>query len=351
MYQDVRIIYVDLDQDAGAHRPAARAASACRCAPTPRFFLRPWFGSFKEEEPGSRSRSPIAARLDVANLPLNQEFLSFLKEERAAGQRLVLVTAAPYEWASRFRDTLASSIMFWPPTRQWESQQGERKLEMILKTPTGSLLAMPAMPCDRPAHSGSLAIPIMVGARVRLAGKQAEQGRHHPPKNKQRAELVEFSAPDQWSKNFLVFGPAIAAHRVDQFWSNGLLAFFAFSLVASALYLWNDFCDIDLDRGDPEKRFRVPGRRPLRPSHALIVAALLLLAAGIAALLLPLELRSDPGSATDSSTSSIPAASKMWCVLDLLTLTVLLLTRVFAGAAACGVHVSMRLFAFVFFSR
>ena len=88
----------------------------------------------------------------------------------------------------------------------------------------------------------------------------------------------------QWTKNVLILLPLMLAHRllVRQTLMNGVRAFFAFSLCASALYLANDILDLPNDRKHSRKR-----NRPLASGRLSIPAAvflIVLLLAGAAVL-------------------------------------------------------------------
>jgi 4-hydroxybenzoate polyprenyltransferase len=84
--------------------------------------------------------------------------------------------------------------------------------------------------------------------------------------------------PQQWAKNFLVFLPMLAGQAwLDlEAWRQSLFAFWALSLSASAIYLFNDAADIDSDRRHPRKRQRPFASGALSPALGLAAAALLL---------------------------------------------------------------------------
>ena len=91
----------------------------------------------------------------------------------------------------------------------------------------------------------------------------------------------------QWVKNVLVFLTLMAAHH----WQEAALvsvslAFVAFGLCASSVYLLNDLVDLESDRRHPRKRNRPFAAGALPISHGLAVAAALVLAAFAVALLL-----------------------------------------------------------------
>lgn len=62
----------------------------------------------------------------------------------------------------------------------------------------------------------------------------------------------------QWVKNILVFIPLLLSHNYyDQILViESFIAFIAFSLCASSVYIINDLCDIESDRQHPTKKFR-----------------------------------------------------------------------------------------------
>jgi decaprenyl-phosphate phosphoribosyltransferase len=102
--------------------------------------------------------------------------------------------------------------------------------------------------------------------------------------------VVKTMRPRQWVKNVLVFaapfvgGDLLAPGIVPDL----LIAFAAFSLAASGIYLVNDANDVAADRAHPTKRFRPIAAGVVPPRLAIAVAVVLLLAAvGLALLASP----------------------------------------------------------------
>ncbi len=93
---------------------------------------------------------------------------------------------------------------------------------------------------------------------------------------------IRLIRPRQWVKNSLIFAAIIFAQQFlhVELWVKTLLAFAAFSLTASAIYIINDALDIEADRKHPTK-----SRRPLVTGEinvlAAIVVAILLAAIGL----------------------------------------------------------------------
>ena len=86
----------------------------------------------------------------------------------------------------------------------------------------------------------------------------------------------------QWVKNLFIFIPAFFAGVLLEFGNleTLLLGFFCFSFVASAIYVLNDYRDMEADRNHPEKKFRplAAGTVGLPVAFA---AAVVLLCAGL----------------------------------------------------------------------
>jgi 4-hydroxybenzoate polyprenyltransferase len=347
MDEDVRIIYVDLDHTL-VRIDLLRERLLVAVLRNPLIFFKAlsWLAQ------GGRARLKIeiacGSTLDVANFPFNDELLAFLKKKRDCGVALVLATSAPYAWARAVSDHLAIFERVLATDETNGNLKGKRKLALILKDADGKPFGYAGDAfADRPIFEASQ-LPIVVGTRAGLAGNRADKAIVIPPQSGSALGWWKSLRPHQWSKNILIFAPAIAAHRIDKLWPNGFLAFWAFCLVASAFYLLNDFCDIDLDRQHPDKRLRSQANGALCPSHALVLAALLLLAAAGAAVHLPVKYNLIL-LCYGIVNVLYSAAIKNVVVMDLITLAFLYSLRIFAGGAACGVYVSTWLFAFIFF--
>lgn len=84
--------------------------------------------------------------------------------------------------------------------------------------------------------------------------------------------------PRQWTKNVFVLAPLVFAKSArDPHWVvNALLGFVAFSFVASAVYVFNDWLDREKDRLHPEKKHRPIAAGHLGPLGAFLLALLCL---------------------------------------------------------------------------
>ncbi|HEX4725739.1 MAG TPA: decaprenyl-phosphate phosphoribosyltransferase [Pseudonocardiaceae bacterium] len=95
------------------------------------------------------------------------------------------------------------------------------------------------------------------------------------------AGVVRTARPRQWLKNVLVFAAPFAAGRIGEgpVLRAAFVAFVAFCLAASAIYLINDAKDADADRAHPTKRNRPIAAGIVPVPLATSVAVVLLLAA------------------------------------------------------------------------
>jgi 4-hydroxybenzoate polyprenyltransferase len=154
----------------------------------------------------------------------------------------------------------------------------------------------------------------------------------------------------QWLKNLLVFVPLFAAHLIDS--REGLiaaaLAFVAFGLCASSVYVLNDLLDLDSDRGHVRKRLRPFASGLIPVAHGLALAPLLLLAAALLNQALPWTF----GAVLTGyfvCTLAYSMLLKRQVIVDVLMLAGLYTLRVIAGGAATAIVPSFWLLAFSMF--
>jgi 4-hydroxybenzoate polyprenyltransferase len=154
-------------------------------------------------------------------------------------------------------------------------------------------------------------------------------------------ELLSAMRPSQWVKNVFVLAPLMFARQLDEPMVVGraLLAFAAFSLLASAVYLFNDIRDREEDRHHPRKRLRpiAAGRLPVAAAAtagaALAAAALavsLTLGGGFVAIL----------AVYLGSNLAYSLGLKRVVILDVMLLSFGFVLRVMAGGVAVEVEVS-----------
>ena len=163
--------------------------------------------------------------------------------------------------------------------------------------------------------------------------------------------IVRALRPHQWAKNVLVFVPLLLGHRWDDpaGLRAALLAFLAFSVTASAVYVINDLLDIEADRQHPTKKTRPFAAGTLRVAAGPPLAVLLLGTAGaLSATLLPWRF-----SMLLLGYAALAIAYSLWLkrllLVDVFALTSFYVLRLLGGAYATGTPLSEWLPAFAGF--
>ncbi len=149
----------------------------------------------------------------------------------------------------------------------------------------------------------------------------------------------------QWTKNGVILVPLLFAYEVftRELLMRALIATAAFSLLASGVYIANDWIDRERDRLHPEKR-----HRPIAAGHLSGMSAALLLCAVWAA---ALGLGSWLGVAFTATMGAYLLLQALYStvlkhlvILDVMAIALGFIARVVAGASAISVHVSNWLF-------
>lgn len=83
----------------------------------------------------------------------------------------------------------------------------------------------------------------------------------------------------QWIKNFFIFAPIFFSFSFfnTEAIANAFYAFIGFSLIASSIYIINDWKDIELDRQHPEKKDRPLASKTISLRNAFIICLLLVI--------------------------------------------------------------------------
>ena len=305
--------------------------------------------------PGLKRRLAELGPVDVARLPYDPEVIARVRRWRAEGGRTVLVTAADTTLAACVAEHLGlfDEVHGSEPGR---NLKGPAKAAFLTERfgAQGFVYAGDST-ADLPvweAAAGAITITPSAGLRDRVTAAMSATGRpveHLPAEAAGLRVWLRALRPHQWAKNVLVFVPMLTAHRLEgEVFALSLMAFIAFSLVASAVYLLNDLLDLGADRAHPRKRARpfAAGALPLAQGGlmvpALVAAGLtvaLPLGAGFVAVLgLYLVV-----------TTAYSLYFKRQMVIDICVLAGLYTLRIFAGGEATGIVLSEWLLAFSIF--
>ncbi len=286
-------------------------------------------------------------QLDTGTLPLNDTVVSFIRLAKHDGRTVVLATAALHQWAKPIADSLGCFDAVIATTTS--NLNGKRKLDALRAAYNGAAFDyIGDRGVDVPLWQAATEAYI-VGNPNRFERRIGKSFRGVFPSDRPTlADWLALLRIEQWTKNLLVFVPILLAHKLADIsaLAVSLAAGIVLSIVASALYVFNDLLDIPRDRVHPFKRLR-----PLAQGVISLSAAWGLVCAGlvggfsIGAILLP------PATvalvALYAATSlAYSLALKHQPIVDILTLAGLYTLRIVIGGSASSTDVSPWLLGF-----
>jgi 4-hydroxybenzoate polyprenyltransferase/phosphoserine phosphatase len=304
----------------------------------------------------SHLKQQVADRveLDVELLPYNEAVLAYLKHQSELGRRLILVTGANIKVAQRvaqylqlFDGVLASDI-----SNNCSGRSKQRRLLQALRH--GQFAYMGNAWVDLEVWSDAKeALLVNPPPRMKEAVErvtQVTQVFEGPNRGDVFKQLLRLMRLHHWVKNLLVFVPLIVSHEIHNLWLVvlGIIAFLAFGLCASSVYLLNDVLDLTADRRHPTKRHRPLAAGTIPIVYGLAVVPGLLAASFGLALALPADFRLAL-IFYYGATLAYSFRLKSVALLDVISLAGLYTIRVLAGAAAMAIPVSFWLLAFSMF--
>jgi len=308
-----------------------------------------WLGSGK-----ASLKRQIAGRvsLDVATLPFDQTVLEWIRAERAGGRKLVLCTGSDAKYARQVAEHLG--VFDEVIASDGRTNVAARQKAALLAERFGAGGFDYAGNSSDDLHVWSIARrAILVGATDALAAEARK--RFMVEREFQRSPGGPFiwlraMRLHQWLKNLLVFLPLAGAHQLSNLslLLQAALAFVAFGLCASSVYILNDLMDLESDRLHPRKRKRPFAAGLVSPLIGLPLAALLLLVAFSLALAMQPAFVGWLGVYL-ALTLAYTFFLKRRVLVDCLTLGGLYTLRIVAGGAAVGVPPSFWLLAFSLF--
>ncbi len=154
-------------------------------------------------------------------------------------------------------------------------------------------------------------------------------------------------------RNLLLFVPLIVSHNIaaPALSAQSVLAFVAFCLCASSVYILNDLLDLAYDQRHPRKRNRPFASGTVSVYHRLVLAPLLLAASNAFATFLPVEFALLL-AVYYATTLAYFSKLKQIVLIDVMVLAGLYTLRITSGAATISIRPSFWLltfFMFIFF--
>lgn len=293
-----------------------------------------------------------AVDLDITALPVNSEFLEYLKEQKDSGREIILISAAHQGVA----EEVAQCYPFFSQIIGSDgvtNLKAEKKLKQIQQLTPGEKFAYAGNSDADLVVWEAADEAIVVNAESStlkkaetLAGKRTTITTFDLPAALP-SRFLKAMRPHQWLKNSLVFLPLILSHQLNQpelLWLT-ILGFVCFSLCASSVYLLNDMLDIEHDRHHETKSRRpfAAGTLSLRLGFVgspILFSLSIFIAGFINSEFLSMLL----GYWTVTCLYSFYL--KKLYIVDAVTLSLLYTFRIIAGSAAIGITTTSWLLAF-----
>ncbi|MFN7002242.1 MAG: UbiA family prenyltransferase [Roseinatronobacter sp.] len=313
-----------------------------------------WLGSGK-----AAFKAQLADHLvpDPARLPYDEKVIELLRQARAEGRRTALVSASDH----RVVEAVAAHLNLFDDVIGTGSDGNGQNLSRQAKAD----MLVSRYGVRGYDYIGDSAADVPVWAQARTALAVRPDGKLHADAARAGVTLEDVTQtptgflaamrprlralrPHQWVKNLLVFLPVLAAHDASSL-PVVLIAFIAFCLTASAVYIVNDLADLAADRAHKRKRYRPLASGALPVGEALVMAAALFLSAiALSVLLTP------PAFVAVLLVYVVATfAYSLWIkrklLIDVVALSGLYTLRIVAGAVAAGIVLSTWLLGFSMF--
>lgn len=322
-------------------------------------FRKPARAIFLFVQSAVRGRAWLKAELDyevdsdLSATPYNQDVLDLIEARRSAGARVVLATGAAEAIASKHHANVELFDEFFSSTKDLNFT-GERKAKFLVDQfgergfdYVGNSRA--DLEVWKYAHTAYVVSKSRILSRT-AANRSIKVAVLRSKTSKIRLILKEIR-PHQWVKNLLVLVPFALSH--EKLTASSVrelfLAFAAFSLVASSVYVINDLFDRDNDRKHKSKRFR-PIASGLMTIPEAFLLAFIVLAIGIAAGFVVSVAYLAFLGIYFLLTCIYTFWGKRKVVLDVVLLAILYTSRIFGGMIALDLNFSFWLFSFSIFT-
>lgn len=294
----------------------------------------------------------IARRVDInaATLPYDERLVEMLRTTPARPR--VLCTATNSKYATAIADHLGVFDLVIASDES-RNLSGTRKAEMLVERFGERCFDYAGNEdCDLKVWERARAAWVVnaPSALAQRASRVSRLDQHLPVVSVGIKSWSKAIRLHQWLKNLLVFVPLFASHRFLEIGAvvPTVVAFFAFGLCASGVYILNDLLDLPSDRAHPRKRKRPFAAGSLPLVQGMFAAPLLTLVGfalavsigwGFAGILLVYYVM----------TVAYSIRLKRVVMVDVVLLAAFYTIRIIGGAVALGTPLSFWLLAFSMF--
>ena len=321
------------------------------------FLSRPWLlwkvlSWIMQGRAHLKSQLASMAKIDCGLLPFRHEVLEMIKKHNLQGGHAFLVTASHESLARRvaiacgcFKEVFASNATM--------NLKGAKKAAFLVERFGQKGFDYAGDSTSDFAVWASADTAIIVGRDsgfVKKVAKVNDKILHLKQNTSSWRAWPKLIRLHQWAKNLIIFVPLVTSHQIfdSVFFLQASLAFFAFSFLASATYIFNDLCDLDNDRSHSKKCWRPLADGLISLPVAFLFATVLCLISGTLGFILGLnflviQLIYFLGSLIYSS------VIKKIVLIDVIVLAGFYIWRLVAGGVATGIGLSNWLLSFALF--
>lgn len=300
-------------------------------------------------------KAALADRMlaDPAELRLRPEVMAEIDAARATGPKVALVSASDQRQVDKVANALGVFDEAFGSGQLAESGKnlsGRIKADFLsVRFGRGGFDYIGDSMTDAPVWAAARqAIVAGPDKAARAVAMSKPDGRTLQEERGPSGALLKAMRPHQWAKNTLIFIPLLASQQFDML-GGAVLAFVAFCLVASSVYLLYDLMDLKADRAHPRKRHRPIASADVSIKLAVIASAGLFAAGALIAIV-----ASNAGFVATlmvyfGLTLAYSLSLKRRMIVDIWVLAGLYTIRIFAGGVASSVALSPWLLTFAMF--
>jgi 4-hydroxybenzoate polyprenyltransferase/phosphoserine phosphatase len=289
---------------------------------------------------------------DPSTLPYNQELILWLRNQKESGRKIILCTASHRSIAIPIAEHLGIFDQVIATGSDLNIAGKNKANALVDQFGKGGFDYVGDSRADITVwEKASEGITVNASQNtIKGAQRVCNIASNFPKKNYGPKAILKMLRVHQWLKNILLFAPLLAAHQFNnwQGWISLCLAFIAFSLCASSVYIANDLLDLESDRRHPRK-----SRRPFASGAIPIWVGVLL---SPALLIVSLMIASNVNTSFMGwlTTYFVITCAYSWglkrlVLIDCITLAILYTLRIVAGASAIQNNLSFWLLAFSIF--
>ncbi|HRP01118.1 MAG TPA: UbiA family prenyltransferase [Candidatus Kapabacteria bacterium] len=220
-------------------------------------------------------------QIDFDTIPINEEVRNYLIEEKKQGRIIYLVTAAVQEYADVFQkrfkffdDAIGSgygiNLTSTSKANYLVNRFGEKGYDYVGDTYKDLAVWK---------HSNNALIVSNDNKLVEQAKKISKVTKVFDNSSTSTISiLIQQFRVFQWVKNLLIFTPSLLAHNTNfNTYIDLIIAFLSFSCIASSIYIFNDLMDLKSDRLHFTKKYRPLAAGNFKISNALLYSFLLII--------------------------------------------------------------------------